>query len=697
MNNYLFNQNTQNRKGNYLIEKHYSPQNSQQSYMKNNLNNIQQGYQYQRNNLHNDNIQHDYQYQRNEFEFNNFNIKKGYHYPYKEFDNNNNQQGYQYQQQNEFDNNNNNQQGYQYQQQNEFDDNNFNIKKENQYPYNEYNNNNNQQEYQYPYNEYNNNNNNNQQGYQYQYNEFDNNNNNHQQEDQYQYNELDNNNNKKGNYYPYNEFDNNNNYKIQQTYQYQRNDLNHNKIQQRYQYQRNDFEHDNLNKNDSINNNIYSSNSINQNKQNTISSNNFKEIIITNPNSPFYNNNNSNSRNNQNIYNPINLKKNYNSGNVNIINDNYIRKINIEQQKNYNNLNYIQEQEMNMNKINQVRNLNNENILIYQNKINPKQKKIKFSNEYYYYTKNVPLKIEEHLQTVRSESSSCNNSISGVSLIETTNEKLQSIKYTSQSFVIKKDSNNILERRNISLSKNPMRMKGDFEDLIETIPNNNFNKNQRIQITNAQYPINHIINNEINIENIEFENEKKVRNYIMEKIVEKGDNDIYSNRYKIPNKKNKHKKTFSISFPIKPNNSTKFGIYNILGERNKNDSDKFELIHEGKYLISSHSAQDINIKKSISPKSNNKNIIEYKPMKITYKLKELNSSQFYHFSSRSDEKLIQEKNESLELIKRPFIYSILKKSINKDRKNYFYTKKNFSTRTFSQSPQNNNLLLNLNK
>ena len=585
MNNNLVNQNIQNRKGNYFIVRTYSPGNSQQSYMKNNLNNIQQTYQYKPNelNTNNNDNQRDYQNQRN---YLNQNILQDYQNQQKEFDNNNymNSQYYQYQQ---------------------------------------------------------------------------------------------------------NEFDNNNNYNIQQRYQYQRNDLNYNNNQQRYQ--KNDFNNNNYNINDSINNNIYSSNNI-QYKQTSLSTNNF-EKIISNSDSPIYN---SNISNNQHFNNPINLKKNYSTGNINTINDKYIKKINIEQPKTNNEI-YIQEKEMNINNINQGRNFNNENILIYENKINPNQKKIKFSNEYYYYKKNVPLKIEEHLQTVRSESSSCNNSISGVELIETTNEKLQSIKYTSQSFVIKKDSNNILEKRNMSLSKNPMRMKGNFEDLIETIPDNIFNKNQRIQITNAQYPINSIFTDEINVENIELENPKEVRNYIMKKIVEKGDKDIYSNRYKIPYKKDKHKKTFSISFPIKPNNSTKFGIYNILGERHKNDSDKFELIHEGKYLMSSHSAQDINVKKSISPEFKNKNTIEYKPMKISYKLKELNSSQFYRFSPRNDEKLLQEKSESLDLIKRPFIYSILKKSVNKDRKNYFYTKKTFSTRTFSQSPQNNNLILNLNK
>ena len=160
------------------------------------------------------------------------------------------------------------------------------------------------------------------------------------------------------------------------------------------------------------------------------------------------------------------------------------------------------------------------------------------------------------------------------------------------------------------------------------------------------------------------------------------------------NCKNKSKKTFSISFPIKPNNTTKFGIINILGERNKNDSDKFELIHEGKYLFNSHSAKNINLNKSLSPNigKNSRNQYEIKSLKISYKLKELNSSKFYHSSSR--DKYIQEKNESLELKNKSYIYSILKKSLGPEKHNFVF-KKTFSTRTFSQSPNCKNVL-NLN-
>ena len=91
-----------------------------------------------------------------------------------------------------------------------------------------------------------------------------------------------------------------------------------------------------------------------------------------------------------------------------------------------------------------------------------------------------------------------------------------------------------------------MRMKGDFEDFIDIDPNYKFKKNQRIQITNAQVPITHILNNE----EIYVKNEKEATKYIMEKIVEKGDRDIYSYRNYMNNCKNKSKKTFSISFQL---------------------------------------------------------------------------------------------------------------------------------------------------
>ena len=368
----------------------------------------------------------------------------------------------------------------------------------------------------------------------------------------------------------------------------------------------------------------------------------------------------------------INLKvNNQNKNNSN--NKIYMRNINIFPAKVYN-----KKEEIN---INNLKNETNKSIkfpyLINNN--------ITFSP--YYYSNEIGKKEEE--ETVKSDTdSSLNNSLSGISLIETHNEKLNSIKYTSQSFVISKDVRNILETKNISISKSPMRMKGDFEDFIDIDPNYKFKKNQRIQITNAQVPITHILNNE----EIYVKNEKEATKYIMEKIVEKGDRDIYSYRNYMNNCKNKSKKTFSISFPIKPNNTTKFGIINILGERNKNDSDKFELIHEGKYLFNSHSAKNINLNKSLSPNIGKNSRYEIKSLKISYKLKELNSSKFYHSSSR--DKYIQEKNESLELKNKSYIYSILKKSLGPEKHNFVF-KKTFSTRTFSQSPNCKNVL-NLN-
>ena len=281
---------------------------------------------------------------------------------------------------------------------------------------------------------------------------------------------------------------------------------------------------------------------------------------------------------------------------------------------------------------------------------------------------------------------SYNNTISGISLIENHNEKLNSIKYTSQSFVVSKDFNNNIQNNNISLLKNPMKMKGNFEDLIENDYNNLYNKNQRIQITNAQYPINNII---INKDNMKIDS-KEAKNYIMEKIIEKCDNDIYSakNNEQIKKKK-QHKKHFSISFPIKEN-TTKFEFNNLIGERNKNGLNKFELIQESKLLINSHSANNISLKRPFSPNSNRINKIEYKPLNITYKLRELNTNQYYHTSRDNNEnKLLQDKKDYLEIMQKPYVYSIIKKSLNREKKNNYFSKKFLPHNSISQSPVQN--------
>ena len=422
-----------------------------------------------------------------------------------------------------------------------------------------------------------------------------------------------------------------------------------------------------------------------------------KKTIPNSENQIFCSNSISNLNENKNPYlsNPFNLKSNitnYTSPNQN---SNFINKIYMKRHPK--NINKSNNNQQNTNKIIKESNLNN---IKYPYTINNNiiTNNITFSNPYNFFSNEIPKREKEHLQTVQSEtitssnsntisvSSSYNNTISGISLIENHNEKLNSIKYTSQSFVVSKDYKNNIQNKNISLLKNPMKIKGNFENLIENDYNNFSCKNQRIQITNAQYPINNIINNKDNMKI----DSKESRNYIMKKIIEKCDNDIYSsnNNEKIK-KKNKHKKHFSISFPIKEN-TTKFGFHNLMGERNKNDSNKFELIQESKLLINSHSANNISLKRPFSPNSSRINKIEYKPLKITYKLKELNTNQYYHTSRGIDEnKLLRDKNNYLEIIPKPYVYSIIKKSLNREKKNNYFSKKYLPIKTISQSPVQN--------
>ena len=422
-----------------------------------------------------------------------------------------------------------------------------------------------------------------------------------------------------------------------------------------------------------------------------------KKTIPNSENQLFYSNSISNFNDNKNPYlnNPFNLKSNITNHTSPNQNNNFTNKIYMKRHPK--NINKSYNNQQNSNTIIKESNSNN---IKYPYTINNNiiTNNITFSNPYNFFTNEIPKREKEHLQTVQSEtitssnnntisvSSSYNNTISGISLIENHNEKLNSIKYTSQSFVVSKDIKNNIQNKNISLIKNPMKMKGNFEDLIENDYNNLYNKTQRIQITNAQYPINNIITNKDDMKI----DSKESRNYIMEKIIEKCDNDIYSSKNNEQIKmKNKHKKHFSISFPIKED-KTKFVFHNLVGERNKNDSNKFELIQESKMLINSHSANNINLKRPFSPNSNRINKIEYKPLKITYKLKELNTNQYYHTSRENDEnKLLQDKKDCLEIMQKPYVYSIIKKSLNREKKNNYFSKKLLPLNSISQSPVQN--------
>ena len=379
-----------------------------------------------------------------------------------------------------------------------------------------------------------------------------------------------------------------------------------------------------------------------------------KHLTYSNSNSNLINTNNQN-KNNQ-IYLQSNMEK-CNKNQNNFQNKIYMKRINnISHPKNINK-SYHQPLTMNT--------LFNENNNKYPYTINNNiiTNNITFSNPYNFFNK-YEKNEQEHLPTVQSEtiSSSFNNSLNGIPLIENHQEKLNSIKYSNESYIVSKDSKN-------------MRMKGNFEEFINNNSNNIFYKNQKSQIQNSEYPIKK--NDEIKEEEISI-------NKIIQKNDEKIDNIIYSSKNNNNNqsivKRYKHKKPFSISFPIKLNTPTKSSSYNNVGDKTKNDSHKFEFINEGENLMNCQSAKNINFNRVFSPNLLKKNNVEHKSLKITYKLKDINTNQLPPNSKRDDgNKVNQEKL---------YVYSIVKKTLNREKSSNYFSKKNFpNNNTFSKSPR----------
>ena len=158
--------------------------------------------------------------------------------------------------------------------------------------------------------------------------------------------------------------------------------------------------------------------------------------------------------------------------------------------------------------------------------------------------------------------------MSGIHLEEVKSENLKPIIYTSQSFIIDKNTINDIQKELPQLSfykninnKYPMKMKGDFGELINKNKDLLKNKNPRIQITNATCELeqfsppdtsktNTNINN-INIlnlnPNISINMNKTYKKKDLKKVVKNCDKDIYQ-----PNKDyDKEKQRWiSMSIPI---------------------------------------------------------------------------------------------------------------------------------------------------
>ena len=372
------------------------------------------------------------------------------------------------------------------------------------------------------------------------------------------------------------------------------------------------------------------------------------------------NNNNYNRKNNDQIL--FSLNDNYmNNNNINYSNNNinYSNNNNINNNSNitssiinnslpnnnsniyYSQINDPENPNMNYNNINSNRNSitqNSNSIPLSYNNNYQSFNNDKYNRNNYYSNKN-NIALTEELKNNNLDNTMTSgvseSYLSGVSLIETDNKKFIPIDYTSQSFFIDKEYLNLQESRNEKTNNQPMQLKGDFEKLLDN-NNNMFIKNKsntRIQITNASYPVERLIQNELNKGNIRPDQEN-LREIIGENVVRKCDKDIYSNND--GNNKNStsirkskdidFNKKYSMSFPIKENNVLKWEfLNNIKGKRYSTDTNKFELIQKKNIHIKNNS-NDFNNNSVVIPGKRNK----YETFTLKYKLKELNTSQFYH-------------------------------------------------------------------
>ena len=203
-------------------------------------------------------------------------------------------------------------------------------------------------------------------------------------------------------------------------------------------------------------------------------------------------------------------------------------------------------------------------------------------------------------------------------------------------------------------------MKGDFVSLIEQNPKILAQKNPRIQVTNATCDLNQIMNNEntedeLNSEEVNYEMDKLNNNFVIDKnkvlskVIKNCDKDLYASQKPFKTKKDQW---YSVSIPLNDNEAKWEFLNNIKGERDKNNLNKFELIQKEKEPIKEEKEE-----KESGPyntktlRSDRKNINNNK--ENTYKLREMNYSQFYRSPMKSPK--IEEDEKSLigNRIKRP--------------------------------------------
>ena len=258
--------------------------------------------------------------------------------------------------------------------------------------------------------------------------------------------------------------------------------------------------------------------------------------------------------------------------------------------------------------------------------------------------------------------------------------------YTSQSFFIDKATVNNLTKNNNNYHLNthntnhlPMTMKGDFISLLEQNPKILYQKNPRIQVTNATCELNQIINNEnteddLKPEEVNDEMDKLNKNYIinknrvLRKVIKNCDKDLYASQKPFKAKKDQW---YSVSIPLSDNEAKWEFLNNIRGERDKNNLNKFELIQKEEEPIKEENEESKTPNKTIR---NEKKLPRYRD--TSYKLREMNYSQFYKTPIRTPLPEEEDRNLIGNRIKRPG-------DRHKTQKNFMSTSRNMKNNKYN--------------
>ena len=296
-------------------------------------------------------------------------------------------------------------------------------------------------------------------------------------------------------------------------------------------------------------------------------------------------------------------------------------------------------------------------------------------NQHTKFTKNEEFNYYEVEKDQFSDTSSESVLGNGIYLTQVKKVISRSRNYTSQSFFIDKNVLKTTYQTNSNKTNQlPMTMKGDFISLIQKNPKILAQKNPRIQVTNATCDLNEIVYSETTEDELisdqnKYENKKNNfnidRNKVLSKVIKNCDKDLYAAQKPFRVKKDQW---YSVSIPLKNNEARWEFLNNIKGEREKNTLNKFELIQK-----------EPEPKKEEEEEENPYNTKTFRTDKkrtltrdTSYKLREMNYSQFYRSPMKVDREFEDDKSlmsNKINRIRRPGQNTYMNSSYRSRRRN----------------------------